>query len=151
MEWIWIVFAIIGVISSLKEKQGQKRKNPLPKQVKDPSPSTNQPLPEWAKEFSEFFGVEEEKPAAREIGKSPQVFLAEKDLVQHEETVRSKELFEEEEELDQAEPEELTKSPDLSFLGDLLVEGETRLRDALLLAHVLPRPDFRTFPWQRKI
>jgi hypothetical protein len=148
VEWLWIIFAVIGVVSSLMEKQAQKQKNSLPKQVKGPPPNTNRPLPEWAKEFSEFFVVEEEPVV--ETGKFSPVFLPEEDLGEHKETVRSRNLFEEEE-FDQAEPGEFLKGDDPSLLRDLFAEGETRLRDALLLAHVLPRPDFRRFPWQRKI
>lgn len=174
MEWIWLIFVVISIISSLTEK---KRKNSVPKQGKTPAPRPNLPLPEWAREFQEFFGVEEERPVAAETekpsaedgrnftgpegagkvhsrtqGGAPSGFGAEEDTPQHIGAFRYKHLSPEEKEFERCQPEEVGENEEVAFLKNILAEKDTaRLREALLLAHVLPRPDFRTLPWQRKI
>ncbi|HEY8343659.1 MAG TPA: hypothetical protein VIL66_00500 [Bacillota bacterium] len=179
MEWLWLIFVVFSIISSLTEKQ---RKHSVPKQGKTPAPRPNLPLPEWVREFQEFFGVEEERPVAAETEK-PAVgdgrnfsgsksggqiharsivseteggilsgFETEEEVPQQMDTVQPRPLSPEENEFELGQSEESGENEAVAFLNDILAERDTtRLREALLLAHVLPRPDFRTLPWQRKI
>ena len=179
MEWLWLIFVVFSIISSLTEKQ---RKHSVPKQGKTPARRPDFPLPEWVREFQEFFGVEEERPVAVEAeepsaedtqsfsgpggtgeiharslvtetrGDAPFGFGAEEEAPQLMGAVRHRLVSPEEKEFEWAQPEEDGENEETAFLRDILAEKDTaRLREALLLAHVLPRPDFKTLPWQRKI
>lgn len=165
MDWIWVLFLVFSVLGKLMEKLTTEQKA-------KPSSEGDQPLPP-GKPFSfPPFLMDEEEEASGPVASMPREepvlpWLSEGKTAPADPTGARQEqrmimadeewerLFTQQNEFDEealgaasyTDAEELGESRD----PDGREIGTGLLYDALILAHVLPRPDFRTVPWRRRL
>lgn len=176
MGWIWVLFLVFSVLGNILDKLAKEQKSSGP--VK-PDKDGDQPLPPDKPFSSPFpfppFVMDELEGERRSTETLPKVKpdltpstppskekTAPTDRPRH--LQEQKSLMTEEEwdrlfgQLDGFDGEDIRVS---SFTDGDEVEdledpdgweiGAPLLYDALVLAHVLPRPDFRTVPWRRRL
>ena len=170
MGWIWVLFLLFSVLGNIMEKLVTEQK---PAGSDKPSKEGEQPLPP-GKPFSfpipPFLmgDLEEESGPTESLPKmKPDLTpLSEGKIVPAKLTGHPQEqgglmadeewerLFDQQDEFDEedlrtayymdADEVEKLEDPNGREIGPRL------LYDALILAHALPRPDFRTVPWRRR-
>ncbi|HHW12520.1 MAG TPA: hypothetical protein GXX33_05915 [Firmicutes bacterium] len=169
MGWIWFLFLAFSLLGNILEKL-MKEQNPS-RPVK-PGKEGNRPLPpgkpfsfppilmeEWAEENEPPKTLPKTEPEMgplpTEMSEPDQLADSAPEQVRMVADEREDWLFDQQEELDgkdlgvasytDADEEEETEALDGRGIDDRL------LYDALVLAHALPRPDWRTVPWRRRL
>lgn len=172
MGWIWVLFLVFSVLGNILDKLAKEQKSSGP--VK-PDKDGDQPLPPDKPFSSPFpfppFVMDELEGERRSTETLPKVKpdltpLSEGKIVPAKLTGHPQEqgglmadeewerLFDQQDEFDEedlrtayymdADEVEKLEDPNGREIGPRL------LYDALILAHALPRPDFRTVPWRRR-
>lgn len=168
MGWIWLLFVAFSVLGNLLEKLATEQKSSRP--VK-PGKEGGQPIPQgkpFSFPFPPFLMGEleaESRPTESMPGHKPDLMPAPDGKIALEKPTNHpreqgefsenedwERLFDQKDGFDEedygaAYPDAVES--DLENLYGQMIDAPL-LYDALVLAHVLPRPDFRTVPWRRR-
>lgn len=172
MGWIWFLFILFSVISSIIEKVAKTQQpQGAPRPGKTGEKGNTKPLTPRPVAFPPFFFDEEEDDSEElllDIPESPEPKIsrarAEKKTTQKEpfDTLEKWEMSFEDEVLDETFDDDVLSmelmDEDFGLEKDFMEKDEARegiktedFYSAFLLAQVIARPDFKTIPWKRRL
>ena len=167
MGWIWVIFVLFSVLSNILEKLMAEQKVsrpvkprkeggqplppalPFPPFLMDEVEAEREPIEALPKAKTDLPSTSDGKMAPANLWGHPQE--QEKKMADEEwDRLFNQENGFEEEDLGAVYYTDADEAVKLEDPAGREIDN-TRFYDALILAHVLPRPDFRSAPWRRRL